>query len=264
MTASLLATPPPGRLLFGYAFAPEVQAGLIEAVVAPPVPHQGVRLVVTANLDHVVQLRHDARLQRAYANAWRRTIDGWPVFLYAWLRGAGVPARITGADLLPEILDRLTPGAHRPFFVAADEQIAAGLRDWAAQRGFSAGDIATDVPPFGFERDDAYSRALAERIRAHGATQLFLGLGCPKSEVWIDENRARLGDLYAFAVGAALGFFVGTQHRAPRFMRRFGLEWLHRVSQEPRRLGGRYFIQSWAFLAALVNDIRVQRRGGGR
>lgn len=244
------------RPLFGYRFTTETLAELIAQATAEPEPGEGVRLVVTANLDHIVQLRSNAHLRLAYQHAWRRTIDGAPVFLYARMRGLGVPARITGADLVPELLQHLQPGIHRPFFVVASEPIAIALRQWASARGFAADACGIDVPPFGFESDLGYGAALAERIRGNRTTQLLFGVGCPKSETWIVEHESRLGDLYAFAVGAALAFFVGIEHRAPRLVRRAGFEWLWRVYQEPKRLARRYFIHSWGFAAALMDDIR--------
>ncbi len=132
-----------------------------------------------------------------------------------------------------------------------------GLRDWARSRGFGDDACGIEVPPFGFEEDERYGEELAARIRANRTTQLFFGVGCPKSEIWIVEHGDRLGDCYAFAVGAALGFFVGTQRRAPSALRRLGLEWLWRVYQEPRRLARRYFVDSWRFVGALFDDLRA-------
>ena len=244
------------RRLFGYSFATDTPEQLIALTTQPPSKGQMARLIVTANLDHIVQLRENAALRKAYDLAWRRTIDGAPVFLYSRLRGIGVPSRVTGADLAPSLLERLRPGVHRPFFVVASPTIATGLRQWAAARGFAEDAVGIDVPPFGFEKDRAYGDALAARIRNHGTTQLLFGVGCPKSETWIIARRDQLGDCYAFAVGAALGFLVGTQKRAPTIFRRLGMEWLWRVYQEPKRLARRYFVQSWGFVGAVADDLR--------
>lgn len=251
-----LLAEPAGERLFGYGFSPATFAQVLDAVAAMPEPGQGVRMLVTANLDHVVQLRRNAGLRAAYDHAWMRTIDGAPVLAYARLRKRAVPGRVTGADLFPALLDRFQPGRHRPFFVAASDEIADGLRARLIERGFTPDEIGTDVPPFGFEKDEAFGAALAERIRAHGTTHLLFGLGCPKSEIWIDRHCAMLGDCYACAVGAALGFFVGTDKRAPAIVGKIGMEWLWRVGQEPRRLARRYFVSSWGFLGAIADDLR--------
>jgi N-acetylglucosaminyldiphosphoundecaprenol N-acetyl-beta-D-mannosaminyltransferase len=245
-----------GRPLFGFQFDGDRLETLVSAVATMPAPGQGVRLLVTANLDHIVILRKNPALRRAYDHSWRRTIDGTPVWVYARMRGARVPERVTGADLVPELLPRLAPDQHRLFFVVATEEIGRRITAWAALRGYPVDAVITEVPPFGFERDEVFGMALARRIRDHGTTHLFFGVGCPRSETWIDGHRDQLGDLYALAVGAALGFFAGVERRAPPVVRRLGMEWLWRVHHEPRRLGPRYFVRSWAFFAAVAGDLR--------
>lgn len=241
--------------LFGIAFDFDRLDALAETIAAGPVPGQGERLVVTANVDHIVLLRRSAALGEAYRRSWRRTIDGMPVWLYARMRGVHVPERVTGADLLPQVITRLRPGADRIFFMVANEDIGERLVAWLLQRGFDRATVDFAVPPFGFELDDAYGSALSARIRAMGTTHLFLGVGCPRSETWADHHRYVLGDVYVLAVGAALAFFVGIEQRAPHVLRNTGFEWLWRVLHEPRRLAPRYFVRSWAFAAALAADL---------
>lgn len=242
------------HLLFGIPFSAVDQDQLLRELLAPVEKGQGARLVVTANVDHIVQLRRNPALRAAYAHAWRRTIDGTPVHLYAGLRGMALP-KVAGSDLFPAAMRHIDPKRHRPFFVCADDIIARTLRDTLVKRGFSPDAVGTVVPPFRFEQDDSYSSNMAARIAAHGTTHLFFGVGCPKSEIWVDRHRHRLGDLYACAVGAALAFEAGTMSRAPRILRKVGLEWLYRALQEPQRLLKRYFVQSWSFLAVVKDDL---------
>ncbi|MGK2908826.1 MAG: WecB/TagA/CpsF family glycosyltransferase [Sphingobium sp.] len=245
-----------GRSIFGISFSRTSLDELVDELLAPPERGQGARLVVTANVDHVVQLRQNPGLQAAYAHAWRRTIDGFPVYLYARARGVGVEEKVTGADLFPILMERFDAARHRPFFVCADEGIAQGLKRWLIARGMSAEAIGYAVPPFRFEQDEAYSDWLANAIRTHRTTHLLFGVGCPKSEIWIDRHRDKVGDVYACAVGAALAFFTGFLTRAPYPVRRAGFEWLWRALQEPNRLLKRYFFHSWGFVAAVADDLR--------
>ena len=240
--------------LFGSAIAPDTLDGMAARLAAEPMPAgEGVRLLVTMNLDHVVNLRRNARFRAAYAAAWAVTVDGAPVALYGRLKGVARP-RVTGADLTVALSRRLEPGRHRPFFVVATEATATALRGFFAARGFPAAAVGTAVPPFGFERDAVETAALADAIRTHEATHLVMGVGAPKSEIWVDENRDWLGDLYALCVGSAPDFMVGTARRAPERLRRLGLEWAWRVAGQPRRLARRYFVASWAFLPAVIED----------
>ena len=247
---------PHRQTVFGLNFSTLSQSELISAIANEPIlKGSGARSIHTANLDHIVNLRHNQRLRAAYNKAWAVTADGAPVFVYARLCGASLPARVTGADLFAKVLGALSLERSRCFFVAASEETARLLLAWSAARGFDPDSVSFEVPPFGFEKDAAYSTDLARRIAAHGTTHLFLGVGAPKSEIWINEHRELLGDCYALNVGAALDFFVGIKRRAPRAFQRFGLEWLWRFSCEPRRLFRRYFVDSWTFFAAVYDDI---------
>jgi N-acetylglucosaminyldiphosphoundecaprenol N-acetyl-beta-D-mannosaminyltransferase len=143
---------------------------------------------------------------------------------------------------------------HRLFFVLDRAETEASLRDWARARGF-AGIIGAAIPPFGFEDDDALCRDLASRIAAHGTTILLMGVGAPRSEIFVDRYQAWLPPCWALCVGQAIKIELGLVVRAPRAWQVSGLEWMWRVAQEPRRLAGRYIRSSAAFLAAVVADL---------
>jgi N-acetylglucosaminyldiphosphoundecaprenol N-acetyl-beta-D-mannosaminyltransferase len=165
-----------------------------------------------------------------------------------------VPERVTGADLTPALLERL-PHRSRPFFVVGHAETAERLRQKLAERGFAKEAVGTACPAFGFENNPQASAALAKTIRDHRATHVLFGLGAPKSEVWIDEHRNELGDVYALAIGASLDFYVGLRRRAPAWMQRCGMEWAWRVGSEPVRLFQRYFIESWYAIWAIALDL---------
>lgn len=246
--------------VFGISFSPLSQADLAKGIADLPVPPgTGPRVLVTANLDHIVRLQRDRAFREAYDRAWTATADGMPVFLYAKLRGARVPGRVTGAGLFADLMSRLSPDRHRCFFVTSSEETAGQLTSHLEDRGFAASAIDHVTPPFGFEADIAYSERLAARIGEQRPTHLFLGVGAPKSEVWAHRYRDRLGDCYVLPVGAGLDFFVGRRRRAPEWVQAAGGEWLWRFAQEPRRMFKRYFVDSWAFLHAIRRDL-VERR----
>lgn len=238
--------------LFGARIIDADRAELVRRMTAPQ-RFDGVRTVVTMNLDHVVQLQKNPAFRAAYDRAWAVTIDGAPVAAYARLKGLRRP-RCTGADLLVDLVPALDPARHRPFFVVSAPETQDGLARLMADLGFAPGSVGFAVPPFGFEADSAASDALETAIVAHRASHLIFGLGAPKSEIWIDQRRDRLGDLYALAVGSAPDFLIGRVARAPESFQRLGLEWLWRLASEPRRLARRYLIDSWAFLPAAARD----------
>jgi N-acetylglucosaminyldiphosphoundecaprenol N-acetyl-beta-D-mannosaminyltransferase len=216
----------------------------------------GARLVVTANLNHIVDLNRNAAFREAYRGAWRVTADGAPVAAYAQLRGAKLPGRLTGSGLFAQLMHRLDPARHSIYFLAPSEEVGRLCRDWLIARGFAEDAVVAEVPAFGFEKDEAASASLARRISAAGTSHLVLGVGAPKSEIWAHRHRKALGPCYVLCVGAGLEFFAGVKSRGPEWVRAAGFEWLWRFAQEPRRLFRRYFIDSWLFLRCVLDDLR--------
>lgn len=93
--------------------------------------------------------------------------------------------------------------------------------------------------------------AVLDEIRASGARILFVGLGCPRQEIWLFENRDRLS-MPMLAVGAAFDLHAGLRPQAPPWMQDHGLEWLFRLCQEPRRLWRRYLLYNPLFVVLLA------------
>lgn len=236
--------------LFGYAFCAGPAAAIAACVAARPADRP--RMIVTANIDHIVQLSRDEAFRRAYDRADARTLDGMPLVWLARARHRGPVARLTGHDLLACVLADPPPFAARVFLVSSRQAVADAVAERLKAAGLPGGAIACAVPPFGFEEDPAYSRALAARIRAHGTSLLIMGVGAPKSEIWVDRQGAALGGPVVFCVGDALSVAAGCMPRAPLLVQRVGLEWAFRFLLAPRRLFHRYFVKSWRFLGIVL------------
>lgn len=117
-----------------------------ELASAPPPPSCGASLVVTANVAHIVELRRNPRFRQAYRHAWRATADGTPVYLYARLRGARLPERLTGSGCFAKLMPLLDAGRHRCVFVAPTNEVGELCRNWLLARGFSEDQVAVIVP----------------------------------------------------------------------------------------------------------------------
>jgi N-acetylglucosaminyldiphosphoundecaprenol N-acetyl-beta-D-mannosaminyltransferase len=256
------AAPAKGPLVFGIRFSGLDRPQLTELLTAPLPPGSGVRLVATANIDHIVHLRRNPRFRDAYASCYATTADGAPVAIYAMLRGVRIPGRVPGPDLFVSLMHAMRPGQHRPFFLVSNLKTGELLRSWLQGRGFDPQAVGFECPPFGFEKDRECSARLARLVREHGTTHLVMGVGAPKSEIWIDEWRDHLGDCYAAGIGAGVDFFVGTARRAPGWMRRIGLEWVWRLLSEPRRLGQRYLYDTIEFPKAIADDLSGSWQAG--
>src|SRR6185312_690533 len=112
-------------------------------------------------------------------------------------------------------------------------------------RAIVAGSIS---PPFR-EVTDAENEAFAEQIVAARADIVWVGLGLPKQDEWLRRSAALFAPAVGLGVGAAFDFLAGTKPRAPEWAQAAGLEWLHRLMKEPRRLAGRYATTNTEFLA---------------
>ncbi len=245
--------------VFGFAVTMADAAGIARTVATERRDAAaGVGLVVTPNLDHVVQLRRDAGLARAYRRAEIVACDGFPVRYYSRFRGIEAGAA-TGCDIAAALMrtDGFEPW-QRLFFVVDSAATAAGVRDWAARKGI-AERVATCVPSPGFQGDAEFCAILATRIRSFGTTVLVMGVGAPRSEVFVDTHRDALPPCWALCVGQAVRIEVGLVRRAPRIVRRLHSEWAWRIAQEPRRLLRRYLVGSAVFLLAVTEDLSDAR-----
>tara|TARA_R110002033_G_scaffold154477_1_gene190856 strand:- start:11185 stop:11928 length:744 start_codon:yes stop_codon:yes gene_type:complete len=205
-------------------------------------------MLVTTNLDHIVMMNTNKRFKDTCARAWIVTADGFPVYRFLTLLGHNAKGRITGADLFPLIMAKISPIEHSPFFVVSSEDTKRVLVDWLVKQEFSDSHSRVAVPPFGFEHDSHYSHELINSINNLTTTHLFMGVGAPKSELWMDSHRHSLSGVKGFGFGAGIDFFAGTMKRAPLWMQTSGLEWFYRLSSEPHRLAKRYLVSSWMFL----------------
>lgn len=230
--------------MFDLDFVSGPAAAILAAAEVAPV--EGPRLVVTANVDHIVLLAERAAFRAAYDGAAARTLDGTPLVWLARLRGH--PAvRITGHDLLASALFCEAPAGRRVFLVCANQMVADAIRDRLVGCGFEPAAVETCVPPYGFDADPAYGVMLASRIRGHRTDLLVMGVGAPRSEIWVHRQGAALGSPLVLAVGDAVGVAAGLVPRAPALIQLLGLEWAFRFACAPRRLFYRYFVRSWRF-----------------
>ena len=118
----------------------------------------------------------------------------------------------------------------------------------------------TYCPPLGFEHDAAENAKILELIAAGHPDVLVVGLGAPKQELWVHRHRQQIQATVALCVGATIDFLAEHKRRAPLWMQKSGLEWLHRVATEPRRLLTRYARDAWRFPGIVWRQRQRNRR----
>jgi N-acetylglucosaminyldiphosphoundecaprenol N-acetyl-beta-D-mannosaminyltransferase len=201
--------------------------------------------VGSVNLDHLHHFRQSKnRIGAAQGGVeWLLLADGAPVARYgAMLAGEPWP-RVTGADLLPALLDACEVGRLRVGFFGGLPRANAQLANVLTAR-FPALEVAGIWSPDRAELEDQQCAVrLAREVAAAQVDVLVVGLGKPRQELWIDRYGHVTGAEVLLAFGAAADFLAGVADRAPEVVQRCGLEWAYRLLREPRRLWRRYLVQ---------------------
>lgn len=220
------------------------------------------RYVCAADVNSIMQAQRNGAHMDALRNADMVLPDGTPLVWVSHLRGQRKMQRVPGPDIMLQLCEMGVGRGWRHYFYGGAEGVAQGLAQ-ILQRRFPGLRVAgTHAPPFRLLTEEEQLRDL-EQINAAHAHIVWVGLGCPKQEIWMRENAARLKDVVVIGVGAAFDFHGGRIPRAPSWMRRNGLEWLHRLSCEPARLWRRYLLLGPEFLArAAVETFRLRLHGG--
>jgi N-acetylglucosaminyldiphosphoundecaprenol N-acetyl-beta-D-mannosaminyltransferase len=211
------------------------------------------RCVCVSNAHSVVTGRRDRGFGAVLESADLVTPDGAPV---AWMLrrlGHTGQARING----PDLMWRYCADAERrgePIYLYGGAPETLSRLQQRLSECFPLLVVAgADSPPFRplNAEEDA---AAVERINASGAGTVWVSLGCPKQEHWMAEHRERVHAVM-IGVGAAFDYHAGTLRRAPAWMQRAGLEWLHRLCAEPRRLWRRYLVTNMLFVVGAARQL---------
>ena len=208
----------------------------------------------------VTSALHDPTLRRALESAWTRFPDGAPV---AWVqRRLGRPEarRVGGPDLMPRVVDLGRPSGISHFLLGSTPEVASSV-ERALRTRFPGALIAGRYsPPFTKTRS-ADGTAVAA-IREAAPNIVWCALGAPKQELWMHRVSPALPNVLFLGVGAAFGFIADPTTRAPGWMRDAGLEWLHRLGSEPRRLAPRYLRANFEFTVRVAYELarRVRDR----
>jgi N-acetylglucosaminyldiphosphoundecaprenol N-acetyl-beta-D-mannosaminyltransferase len=216
------------------------------------------RMVGICNAHVTVTTSRDSAFHAALAVADMVTPDGAPV---AWMLrrlGARAQQRVSGPDLMLDYCAHAASIGEPMYFYGATDEILDALEARLRERFpglVVAGRWSPPFRPLTREEDEA----AVQRINASGARVVWVGLGCPKQELWMAEHRGRVQAVMV-GVGAAFAFHAGVSKRAPLWMRERGLEWLHRLWSEPRRLWRRYLVTNTLFVLGAARQLIGNRR----
>ena len=222
---------------------------------ASPRLHQ----IVAVNLDCLRIAQVDGAFRQTINEADLAVADGMPLVWASRLGGVPLPERVTGNSLVEKSCELSAATGAGIFLLGARPGIAEAAAQTIATRYPGAVVAGAYSPPFGplSPRDH---REMVERVNRSGARILLVALGAPRQDNWIHAHRDELSVGVAFGVGCGLDLLAGLVPRAPLWMQRAGLEWLHRFRCEPGRLWHRYFVSDTPMFARLVAEsIRTDR-----
>jgi N-acetylglucosaminyldiphosphoundecaprenol N-acetyl-beta-D-mannosaminyltransferase len=215
--------------------------------------------IVTPNLDILRQYTANDEARELILNATHRMADGFPIVWAARLAGTPLPDRVPGSDLVLTLPEAAADAGLSVFLLGGNPGVAATAAARLEARYPRLGDVGHYSPPFGFEHDPDELARIKQTVRAARPDLILVGLGFPKQERIIRMLRRELPGAWFAGVGISLSFLSGDQPRAPVAVQRFGLEWLHRLTHEPRRLFRRYVVQGLPFSARLFAWALMQR-----
>ena len=205
-------------------------------------PGAGGVYVCTPNVDYVFRCRTDAKFCEAVNAADLRVPDGMWIVYASRIAGRPLRATVTGRLLVPRLAAHCAEMGQSVGLFGAREGVAARAADRLRDLHPDLRILHAISPPTPFQFGSKEDDSIVETLAADPPDLLFVALGAPKQEVWMHEHLERFPRTVMVGVGAGLDVVAGTVREAPAWMTRYGLEWLFRLAQEPRRLARRYLV----------------------
>ena len=218
-------------------------------------------LIANHNLHSLYLIQKRPELAAFYDRADLIEVDSTPLLWFS--RALGLHSRGFHRCTYLDWRDHFWSVANRNGWRVMSIGGAPGVGDEAARRlkaRYPGADIAIHHGFFDPQRDGPENAAVLAQITAFQPHILFVGMGMPRQELWIDRNFDRLPDCVILSVGAAFDYEAGVQRAAPRWMGRAGIEWAYRLFHDPRRLFVRYCVEPWSLAPLAWADVRAARR----
>jgi N-acetylglucosaminyldiphosphoundecaprenol N-acetyl-beta-D-mannosaminyltransferase len=219
----------------------------IEGWIASNDPHY----VEICTVHTVMESQRDPAMKAIVNNAGLRTPDGMPLVWLSRKAGHDHVSRVYGPDLMLKLAARSAETGHRHFFYGGAPGVADDLAEKLSTRFPGLHVAGTHTPPMQ-PVGQIESPDVIRMINESNADIVWCGLGTPKQDWWVANHRSLLDAPVLIAVGAAFDFHTGRVRQAPRWMQRNGLEWLFRLSQDPKRLWRRYMIDNARFIFKIL------------
>jgi N-acetylglucosaminyldiphosphoundecaprenol N-acetyl-beta-D-mannosaminyltransferase len=214
---------------------------------------QHSRFVCVANVHMLVEAHWQPKFAAVLQQADVVTPDGMPLVWMLKALGMQQPERVAGMDLFLALCKHAEEHQVSVYFLGSQPEILKRMAERLGQMFPQLQIAGMESPPFR-PPTEAERQATLQTIRESGAGLVFVSLGCPKQEQWMSQNRDEVPAVLV-GVGGVFPVFAGIQKRAPSWIRNWGLEWLFRWAQEPRRLCKRYITTNSTFLYLVARQL---------
>jgi N-acetylglucosaminyldiphosphoundecaprenol N-acetyl-beta-D-mannosaminyltransferase len=215
-------------------------------------------MVAATSMHGIVEAQHDPSFKEVLNSTDAVVPDGMPLIWLGRRRGHDLARRVYGPDLMLDFCEKTAGRGYRHFFYGGEPGVPERLAESLKRRFPSMEVCGAFSPPFR-PLDAQEVRETVAMISRAAPDVLWVGLGTPKQERWMEEHRDKLQVPVLVSVGAAFDLLSGRRNQAPKWMREHGFEWLFRLSQEPRRLWRRYLIYGPQFIAYLgLESLRLK------
>ncbi len=218
--------------------------------------------VVTSNIDTLRRHQTEPAFRQLLKGATMMVADGMPLVWASRVQGSPLPARVAGANLISSLSAAAALRGRSVFLLGGDPGMAEAAAAALQARSPALRIAGTRCPPSGFERDPAHLAAIRSALQAAAPDIIYVGLSCPKQEWLISQLKASMPASWWLGLGYSFSFLAQPGKRAPRWIQDAGMEWLHRLLQEPRRLARRYLVQGLPFVVYVLSRsllVRVRR-----
>jgi N-acetylglucosaminyldiphosphoundecaprenol N-acetyl-beta-D-mannosaminyltransferase len=225
----------------------------IDSCIGRGVPHQHVAI----NVRKVVGSYLNSELRDAVRQCDLALADGQPIVWASRMLGRPLKGRVTGIDLMQQLLERAASRRYRVFLLGARQEVLERviqhyqqnyptLRIVGCRNGYWSRDRELEV---------------VEAIREAQPDILLVAMGSPKKEFFVSKYRSHMHIPFAMGVGGSFDVVAGNTRRAPAYLQRAGFEWFWRFLQEPLRLGRRYLVDAFIFGFLLAREYFRYRLG---
>ncbi len=205
-------------------------------------------VIFTPNVAHITKINEDPNIRNIYCKADLILNDSQVLYFASRMLGKPLKGKISGSDLLPALCKVASLKGYHIFFLGGPNNSSHYAAEKLKQTYKSVQIVGTISPTFGFEKEVHEVDKIIKEINKVKPHILFIGLGFPKQELFINEYRDRLNVNLIIGVGASFEFASGIIKRAPKWMQDFALEWLYRLNKEPKRLWKRYLFSNTSFI----------------